>query len=196
MSGGYERRAGDSTSSAPIAATSNRVGVATPFIATFLAVLGAFAPPILIGSTVVTPIASHAAVVAAAVVALMWCAALTGRPRLLTRVGISVLCTAVFAVHFSWSLPDSYTVLDPAGPDGCRVVVQESAFLMSGRGTIGLVGRNGGPVRMVADYSVDDGATPVRHGNYSLEWGSDGIASLTIADTYDGPGEPHLTCRK
>ena len=133
----------------------------------------------------------------AALAALTWVVSRTGRPRPANRVLISLLCLTLVGLHALWSLAmTTYTVLDPAGPDGCRVVVRESTFLLSGDGSAGVVGRHGGPVRLTGSYKVNDGGTPVRDGSYELTWGSQGSASLSVPQSYDpDPVEPDLACR-
>lgn len=61
-------------------------------------------------------------------------------------------------------------VLDPRGPDGCQLVVRESAFLMSGRGEVFAVnaigiGRSAGKWDSNREYR------PVEAGLYTLIWG-------------------------
>lgn len=55
-------------------------------------------------------------------------------------------------------------VLQPAGPQGCRVVVVESAFVMGGNGAIGTIAHRVGFARLQNHYMADDGARPFSTG--------------------------------
>ncbi|QNF93825.1 MULTISPECIES: hypothetical protein [Janibacter] len=82
-------------------------------------------------------------------------------------------------------LGSSYVVLAPVGPSGCRVVVEESSFLMLGSGRVGAAGRVG-PVRLQSDYTADDGGRPASLGEYAVRWsGPDAVVQL-----HGNPGQP------
>lgn len=82
-------------------------------------------------------------------------------------------------------LGTSYVVLAPVGPSGCRVVVEESSFLMLGSGRVGAAGRVG-PVRLQSDYTADDGGRPASLGEYAVGWsGPDAVVRL-----HGNPGQP------
>lgn len=67
-------------------------------------------------------------------------------------------------------LGSEYRVLDPAGPDGCRAVVRENAFLVIGDGTVYAV--NGvGFAFPGSTWIADDGTRPIAAGQYELHWG-------------------------
>lgn len=165
--------------------------------ALLVAVLGLWAPPVVAGDLVVPPFVIHAGAVLAALFGAARAGARPDRPSLLGRLSVGGTCAAVVALHTVWSLGTTrYTILEPTGPDGCRVVARESTLLIAGDGSVGIVGRHGGPVRRQVDYSVDDGGTPVRQGSYELTWGADGTASVKISQAYDfGDGGPFLSCR-
>lgn len=181
--------------------TSSRLPGATPAaaiaVAMLVAVLGFFAPPVVIGDSLVPPFVIHAGATLAAVLALAWTGARTGRPGTAALLGIGVLCVLLVCLHALWSLATTtYTILEPAGPGGCRVIARESSFLMAGEGSAGTVGPHGGPVWLTNDYFVDDGGTPIRDASYELTWGEGGSAVLGIPESYDfDPVEPDLSCR-
>lgn len=173
-----------------------RSGPAAACLAVLLALLGGFAPPIIVGDRVLTPLIFQAVAVSAAVLTMVRVGRRTGSPRRVVQIWVGLLCLCLVGVHLMWTMVQatSYHLLKPIGPGGCRVVVRESSFLMAGGGEVGVVGRWGGPAPMIARYSVDDGGRPIEHGDYTLTWGADGSASLYISAAYDGPGEPPLSC--
>ncbi|GAB94319.1 hypothetical protein KILIM_004_01110 [Kineosphaera limosa NBRC 100340] len=174
-----------------------RAGAAAVALAILVAVLGCFAPPVVIGGLLAPPFAVHASLVVGALVAAVWIGVQTGRPRVPGLIGTGLLCLSLVCLHSSESLmTTTFTILEPAGADGCRVVARESAFLMSGDASVGAIGRHGGPVWMTGHYFVDDGGTPIRNGDYQLKWDKDGSASLLVSQAYDfDPIEPELSCR-
>lgn len=94
-------------------------------------------------------------------------------------VGLVVIWRALLG------LGTSYVLLEPAGPSGCRVIVEETSFLLLGSGRVGAVGRVG-VSRFGSDYTADDGGRPASEGGYSVRWrGDDGVIRLT-----GGPGQP------
>mgnify|MGYP006889690932 FL=1 len=174
-----------------------RRGVATAAVALALlvAILGFFAPPVVIGDLLIPPFAVHSVLVVTALVAVSWTVTRTDRSKLPGCISTGFLCLSLASFHALWSLTTTFTILEPVSPDGCRVVARESAFLMSGNGSVGVIGRHGGPAWMKGHYFVDDGGTPIRNGSYELTWGTNGDASLRISDAYDfDPVEPDLSC--
>lgn len=172
------------------AAPSAAVGVVV-----LASVLGFYAPPLVIGDVILPPYVTHGLAGLVALLALARTVTLTGRPGRPVHLGAGFLCISLVGLHLLSSLATTFTILEPVGPDGCRVVVRESAFFMSGDGSVGVAGRRGGPVRMRGVYSVDDVGTPIRDGHYRLIWGSDGSAVLQVAGAYDAdPVEPELSC--
>lgn len=86
------------------------------------------------------------------------------------RAALAVLAVVlVVGARAVLGLGTSYVVLAPEGPSGCRVVVEESSFLMLGSGRVGVAGRLG-PVRLQSDYTADDGGRPASLGEYSVRW--------------------------
>ncbi|ALV47125.1 hypothetical protein MB46_18155 [Arthrobacter alpinus] len=81
-------------------------------------------------------------------------------------------------------------VLNPYGPDGCRVVARESSFLMSGSGEAYAVNVFG-IGRRVGQWSVDDGGRPIEAGSYAMKWASDGgvlrVFGAYKSDLLEGP---------
>lgn len=165
-------------------------------VAVAVAVLGFAIPPVVVGTSVVRPAVLHVVAVVGLRLLSTSVAARTGRANPAAGGAAAVVCVALVSIHVLWSwATTSYTILSPTGPDGCRVVARESAVLMSGDGSLGVVGPFGGPVRMRGDYAVDDGGTPMTDGTYRLRWGSDESAFVTIPDAYDNdPVEPDLAC--
>ena len=85
-------------------------------------------------------------------------------------------------------LGTDYLVLDPVGPDGCRVAVRERGSWPGGSGEVFVV-RGNGIGRMVGRWTIDDGGSPIRSGAYSLTWtGDDGVLHL-----WGGQGNPVLS---
>jgi hypothetical protein len=72
----------------------------------------------------------------------------------------------------SWALDSGSTsaVLAPASASGCRVVVQEHAFLMGGSGSVFVLPAGAVVARRVSRYSTDDGYRPVEAGSFALSW--------------------------
>jgi len=89
----------------------------------------------------------------------------------------------------------SYTVARPAPSAGCRVVVVETSFLFSGGGTVYVAGGWSPFARRIGSYQTDDGARPVRNGQYDVTWDKDeeGSGHLSIYDAYEG-GETSFAC--
>ncbi|MEE1753294.1 hypothetical protein [Streptomyces sp. SP18CS02] len=83
-----------------------------------------------------------------------------------------------------------YHVLEPRGPDGCRAVVRETAFLFSGSGEVYAVGATG-IGRPGSSWTADDGYRPVASGTYELSWGHGG-GVLAVHGTTGDPVFPGL----
>lgn len=77
-------------------------------------------------------------------------------------------------------------ILDPQGPEGCRAVVQESAFLMIGSGEVYAVGSSG-IGRQAGEWNADDGYRPIEAGDYTLEWNTAG-GELTVGGAFTSNG--------
>lgn len=78
-----------------------------------------------------------------------------------------------------------YRVLEPGSPQGCRVVVRETSFLVAGGGDVYEVGVMGLGLK-VGSWSSDDGYRPFRSSTYELDWGREGDA-LTFSGTRGDP---------
>ncbi|MEU9034346.1 hypothetical protein AB0D45_05455 [Streptomyces sp. NPDC048352] len=83
-----------------------------------------------------------------------------------------------------------YRVLEPAGPDGCRAVVRETAFLMGGSGDL-YAAKGMGLAFRSSSWMTDDGIRPVAAGQYELRWGPDDGA-LTLHGREGDPVQPAL----
>lgn len=64
----------------------------------------------------------------------------------------------------------SYVVVEPAGSGGCRAVVAESSFFLTGWGTVHVAGGWGPFAPQVGSYRTDDGFLPVSTGSYGVSW--------------------------
>lgn len=79
------------------------------------------------------------------------------------------------------------------GPDGCRVVVREWSFLVTGGGSVGTVDTLDGFAPTQWRYETDDGGEPVAEGYSSLTWSPEGPL-LSVSETIT-PGPPdRLRC--
>ncbi|UIK87917.1 hypothetical protein [Arthrobacter polaris] len=99
-----------------------------------------------------------------------------------SRAFVTILVVAVIGAGSAMgAFADMWThnfILDPRGPDGCQVVVRESAFFMGGGAevyTVGAVGIG----QKVGEWSTDDGYRPIEAGSYSLKWDDNG-GELTV----------------
>ena len=126
--------------------------------------------------------------VSGALLVVAYLVALVRRVRMAWPFAVVAVVTSV-AVSLSWlgDLVATYTVLR-ASPDGCQVVVRETAWLFAGNGEVFLVeplgiglGRGG--------YTTDDGYRPVAVGDYTLSW-ENGTGSLRLTGR---PGDPVLS---
>ena len=100
-------------------------------------------------------------------------AAVAAGPGLGKAAAVSLLVAAAGVVAaFDWffSYGSDAVVLDPASAGGCRVVVEEHSFLMSGSGTVFVLPADDLVARRVSRYTTDDGYRPVEAGSYSLTW--------------------------
>jgi hypothetical protein len=90
----------------------------------------------------------------------------------------------------------TYQVLEPQGPDGCRAVVRETSFLMSGGGEVFAVSGVGIGWRM-SDWTADDGYRPIAAGSYTFQWGADsGILAIGGSATDPvWPGIHEVSCQ-
>lgn len=195
-----ERVGGDDTvtttpSSQP-AFERKKAGTAVVASAVLLAVVGFFAPPVVVADVLIPPFALHAGLVLSALIAVTWVGIRTSRPKIFGRLATGLLCLSLGTLHVLFSLVvTKLTILEPVGPDGCRVVARESTSFKSGEGSLGTVGSHGGPVWMQVHYSVDEGGTPIRDGTAHLKWSRDGSASLSIPEAYGfDPEGPDLSC--
>lgn len=93
--------------------------------------------------------------------------------RILVRFLVVVLSAAAVLSCALASLPDlgsRFLVLDPAGPDGCRVVVAQHSFLLLGSGEIHVLDPGEHRTRKVGYWDADDGYRPFDFDTWSLEW--------------------------
>ncbi|MCC9174884.1 hypothetical protein [Arthrobacter sp. zg-Y179] len=147
---------------------------------------------LVIGSRIVSPWLAAAALLLAAL-AIRWLGSRNGagdrkNPRLHSPALALLAAAVVGAGIAAGSLLEAGTesfILDPQGPEGCRAAVRESAFLMSGSGTVYAVGAHG-IGRHAGDWNTDDGYRPIAAGNYTLEWNATG-GQLTV----DGASTPN-----
>lgn len=122
-------------------------------------------PPFVVANWAAPGWATTAFVSALAVAAaLRWRLA---RPLVAACAVLSLAASAFLAVG------TRNLVLQPAGPQGCRVVVVESAFLMGGGGDIGTIGHRVGFAHLQNQYVADDGGRPFSTGNFNLTWRGD-----------------------
>ena len=86
-----------------------------------------------------------------------------------------------------------YRSLTPLVPTGCRVLVQETSFLVAGGGEVYVLRRGAGLARHVSGYVTDDadddGGRPVSAGGYALTWDG-GHGTLQVFDTPGNPVDP------
>lgn len=142
-------------------------------------------PPLVVGDHAVPGfVAFLAAAVGACVVAAARAPTWASKTRrvALTALGLT-LPGAV--VGFQAMTTTSY-VLPQHGPDGCRVVAVESAFLTGGRGQLGTIIAPIGFAPIQLEYTVDDGYTPIAHESYTLSWGATG-GNMRV---WGGPFDP------
>lgn len=99
----------------------------------------------------------------------------TSRPRVFAvKALISLGVTGcVLAMLGDAAYSATYTVLTPAGSDGCQAVVRETSFFMAGQGEVYAVHRSGIGWR-TGSWTADDGARPIESGQYELSWGTGG----------------------
>lgn len=117
----------------------------------------------------------------------------TGRPRPGRAPGrravvVGLVTAAVLTSGVVWfrDLGTTYTLLAPASPGGCRVVVGETSFLMAGSGTVHVLPPWSVVASQVSRFMADDGIEPVAQGNVELTWdGDDGLLRL-----WGRPGDP------
>ncbi|GAA2177775.1 hypothetical protein GCM10009784_29600 [Arthrobacter parietis] len=97
------------------------------------------------------------------------------RPRVFTAHVLTTLGVAGCVLAIVWDVAYSvtYTVLTPAGSDGCQAVVREASFLMAGGGEIYAVHSAGIGWRS-GSWTADDGVRPIEAGQYELSWGTTG----------------------
>ena len=93
-----------------------------------------------------------------------------GRTRPIVTFLLVVAVGAGSAVGAFFDIGTHNLVLDPRGPDGCQLVVRESAFLMSGRGEVFAVNAIG-IGRSAGKWDSNKEYRPVEAGLYTLIWG-------------------------
>ncbi|WP_377645355.1 hypothetical protein [Oryzobacter terrae] len=165
----------------------------------------ALSGPMVVGSTVVragtlVPVLTAAGLVMGVASRVLR----SRRPRLPTTaarrsVAVVLVVAAVLTACVVWfrDLGVSYTVLAPASPGGCRVVVGQVSFLMAGSGTVHELPDGSVLAREVGGFMADDGIRPVDEGNVELTWsGEQGVLRLwgRPGDPVD-PGLHELDCR-
>ncbi len=100
-------------------------------------------------------------------------------------VGLSVALFGLAACTLR-DLGTSYLVLSPTSESGCRVVVEETSFLMAGSGQIHLLPKRSLITRPAERYVADDGGTPFTNGSFELTW--DGPTA--VVQVWGRPGDP------
>lgn len=155
-----------------------------------LFVLSLWAPPSAWGDVVVRPevVTVLLAVVLVAVLVLRRALRSDGASAVARWLVMALAVPVVGLVaagRVLLGLGTSYVVLEPEGPSGCRVVVEESSFLMLGSGRVGTVGPLG-LMYLQSDYTADDGGQPASTGSAKVTWdGDEATVELTGA-----PGQP------
>lgn len=162
----------------------------TLVVVVVLFALSLWAPPWAMGDHVVRPevVTAFLAVVLVAALVLRRAPRSDGASAVARWLvmGLAVPVVGLVAAgRVMLGLGTSYVLLEPEGPSGCRVVVEESSFLMLGSGRVGAVGR-AGPAHLQTDYTADDGGQPASTGSAKVTWdGDEATVELTGA-----PGQP------
>lgn len=119
--------------------------------------------------------------------------------RIFVRFLVVVLSAAAVLSSSLASLTDlgsRFLVLDPAGPDGCRVVVEQKSFLLLGSGEIHVLNPGEHRTHKVGYWGADDGYRPFDFDTWSLEW-KGRQAELVIRGDVNMPVSPErheLSC--
>lgn len=112
-----------------------------------------------------------------------------------TLVALLVSTVALLVIGLAAAVT-SYHVLQPAGPQGCRIVVAEDTFLLLGSGRVFVLPAGSHRPRQVTTFSTDDGYRPISLNTYRLSW--DGpTASLSLWGSASAPvsyEQVPLTC--
>lgn len=93
--------------------------------------------------------------------------------RILVQILVVMLSGAAVLSSTLASLTDlgsRFLVLDPAGPEGCRVVVVQHSFLLLGSGSIHVLDPGEHITHKVGSWIADDGYRPFDFGTWSLKW--------------------------
>lgn len=169
-------------------------------MATALFVASLVSPAVAVGNVIVTPRFVSVGLglwVLVAVVRHHW----RRYPDFTVFVGLRVACLSiavliVVLVSFLLRSMDSYLLLEPSGPDGCRVVAKETSFLFAGSGEATTVGRFGGVVLWQSSWTADDGVTPLAYDDYRLTWSDDEATLELVGDGVNPvwPGTHSLAC--
>lgn len=123
------------------------------------------------------------------------------RRRILIPALVIVLSGAAVISSTLASLTDlgsRFLVLDPAGSDGCRVVVEQRSLLLLGSGAIHVLNPGEHLTRAVGSWAADDGYRPFDNATWSLEW-EGGHGELSTRGTVDQPVWPEkheLSCSR
>lgn len=117
-----------------------------------------------------------------------------GRRDAALAVGALTLAGVLLAAggHLLWGV--AYRGLTPVGPTGCRVLVQETSFLVAGAGEVYVLQGASGLARHVGSYTADDGGRPVSEGSYTLTWDGDHATLELLAGDPVTPGSQSLGC--
>ncbi len=157
------------------------LAAAVVLVATWHAYLVVVAGHVLVGWTVT------AGLLVAAAGLLLSSRGEPSRGRAAAAVLAAVTSTGVLlAVGGQLLWGAEYRSLMPAGPTGCRVLVQETSFLVAGSGEVYVLRRGTGLARHLSSYTTDDGGKPVSAGGYTLTWDG-GHGTLEV---FDNPGNP------
>ena len=117
--------------------------------------------------------------------------------RRLTRSLVALTTLLALGWSIVSDLPSTYHVLEPSGPDGCLVVVDERSFLLLGSGVVHVLPAGRWTTSPVSQYSADDGYSPISLGTYSLTWQGN-VGTLQLRGTEVAPVWPeyhYITCR-
>ncbi|SFB30634.1 hypothetical protein [Cellulomonas marina] len=156
-------------------------------LAVGLALVGERLPTVVLGSWVLRPevpaLTLAVLVPVASAVASALAPLRSWVPRALLAVVVAVAwASAGWVAFLGWAA--CWSVPEPAGPGGCRVVVKEISFLLLGGGDVFVLA----PGQRVLDdpqttYGADDGYPPIAAGTYSLRWEGD-TARLRLWSAY------------
>ncbi|WP_110182734.1 hypothetical protein [Nocardioides solisilvae] len=98
--------------------------------------------------------------------------------RAVLAVGALVLVAGLAGTAFSVVEGTTHHLHPDGSPEGCRVLVEERAFVVSGGGSLHVLRGETGVARRVAEYVTDDGEMPFADGTAEITWdGEQGSAT-------------------